>query len=436
MAMELVDGIDLHRVLRERGALPPREAFDILIQVTKGLAAIHGAGVIHRDLKTPNIMLDSRGDVRLLDFGIAKLRNPTDTSAITSVQKVVGTPEYMSPEQIRGDDLDERSDIYGLGIVIYELFTGTVPFRGKSPLDTLVKQMNTPPPLYGEAVRHLPPSLVPLLRRCLAKSVEERYSSARELLEALRVARNSEFPDSAVTLDGMSALDPETAPPPPPPPPLPRAAERPHTPPTGPPRNPIAGPPPLPPTPPVRPLAAEASPPSAPPGQGRNLAHLGTGLAFLGLLVTAGAWLWQRPRSEALPPPDPGHDTSSGARADGLEGPHPAGRRPFRCGPPRNGIARRAPYPQPRHPRGACRGGRPPLADDGRRTRGDGESRTGSTPTAILSHAHPLPGPHPGGHHGRPRPRRAAARLRRDRRRSSRCSRPCGASSWPPAPTS
>ncbi|HEX9710478.1 MAG TPA: protein kinase, partial [Candidatus Thermoplasmatota archaeon] len=207
VAMELVDGVDLHRILRERGPLPPQDAFDVAIQVSKGLSAIHEAGVIHRDLKTPNIMRDSHGDVRLLDFGIAKLLTPTGTLAVTAVQKVVGTPEYMSPEQIRGDELDERSDLYGLGVVIYELFTGVVPFQGKSPLDTLVKHMNTPPPLYGDAAARLPPGLVAVLRRCLAKRPDERYSTARDLLDALRVARNATFPERAVTPAGMTPLE-------------------------------------------------------------------------------------------------------------------------------------------------------------------------------------------------------------------------------------
>ena len=199
VAMELVEGIDLHRVLREQGPLPPREAFDVCIQVTRGLVAIHEAGIIHRDLKTPNIMRDRQGGVRLLDFGIAKLIAPSSGPAVTAIHKVVGTPEYMSPEQIRGDDLDERADVYGLGVVIYELFTGAVPFQGKTPVDTLVKQVTSPPPLYGDAATRLVPSLVPVLSRCLAKSPSERYGSARELLEALRVARHAAFPEGPVT---------------------------------------------------------------------------------------------------------------------------------------------------------------------------------------------------------------------------------------------
>ncbi|HEY7515424.1 MAG TPA: protein kinase, partial [Vicinamibacteria bacterium] len=199
VAMELVDGVDLHLVIRERGALPPRDAFEVSIQVTKGLSAIHEAGVLHRDLKTPNIMQDSRGIVRLLDFGIAKLLSPTGTHSVTAVHRVVGTPEYMSPEQIRGDDLDERSDIYALGVVIFEIFTGVVPFQGRSPLDTLLRQVNDPPPLYGEAAARLPASLVPVLARAMAKDARDRPASARELLDALRESRRLAFPEASHT---------------------------------------------------------------------------------------------------------------------------------------------------------------------------------------------------------------------------------------------
>ena len=108
VAMELVEGADLQRLLREKGPLPPAEIYEVALQVARGLGAIHDAGVIHRDLKTSNIVRDQTGAVRLLDFGIAKRRTPTGTLALTNVERVVGTPEYMSPEQIRGDDLDPR----------------------------------------------------------------------------------------------------------------------------------------------------------------------------------------------------------------------------------------------------------------------------------------------------------------------------------------
>jgi serine/threonine-protein kinase len=194
VAMELVDGVDLHRVIRDQGPLPTPEAFEVAIQVTKGLNAIHDAGVLHRDLKTPNIMRDRRGVVRLLDFGIARLLAEPGTGSVTAVHRVVGTPEYMSPEQIRGDDLDERSDIYAFGVVVFEIFTGVVPFQGKSPLDTLLRQVNDPPPLYGEAASRIPASLVPLLRRALAKDPRDRPGSARELTDALRESRRDALP--------------------------------------------------------------------------------------------------------------------------------------------------------------------------------------------------------------------------------------------------
>ncbi len=157
VAMELVDGADLQRALREKGPLPPAEIFEVGLQVVRGLAAIHDAGVIHRDLKTSNIVRDRGGAVRLLDFGIAKRRTPTGTLALTGVERVVGTPEYMSPEQIRGDDLDPRSDIYSFGVVLFELSTGTLPFEGKTPLDTMLRQVNEPPPLYGDRAARVPP---------------------------------------------------------------------------------------------------------------------------------------------------------------------------------------------------------------------------------------------------------------------------------------
>ena len=212
VSMELVDGVDLHREIREKGPLPPREAFDVAIQVAKGLEAIHAADVLHRDLKTSNIMRDARGYVRLLDFGIAKRATPSGTLALTGVEKVVGTPEYMSPEQIRGEDLDARSDLYSLGIVIFELFTAGVPFRGRTPLDTMLRHVNEPPPLYGERAARLSPSLVPILVRLLAKDRRERPSSAREVVEELRLARATAFPEAAATPPELPALRPKAPP--------------------------------------------------------------------------------------------------------------------------------------------------------------------------------------------------------------------------------
>jgi eukaryotic-like serine/threonine-protein kinase len=240
VAMELVDGADLQRVLRERGPLPPAEVLEVALQVVRGLAAIHDAGVIHRDLKTSNIVRDRSGAVRLLDFGIAKRRTPTGTLALTNVERVVGTPEYMSPEQIRGDELDPRSDIYSFGVVLFELSTGTLPFEGKTPLDTMLRQVNEPPPLYGDRAARIPPALVPLLRRVLSKDPAGRPASARELEAELLFAA---VPDASA--EPAAATDAPPEPPSPTPPPLP-------TPPLTP---PAPVPPPL--VPPPLPAAAE-----------------------------------------------------------------------------------------------------------------------------------------------------------------------------------
>jgi serine/threonine-protein kinase len=185
ISMELVEGTDLKRILRERGALPPAEAYAIALQVAEGLQAVHDAGIIHRDLKTPNIMVDAKGFARLMDFGIAKRQG--GGGAATATGHVLGTPEYMSPEQAQGKRVDARADIYALGILIFELFTGHVPFRGDTPISTILKHINDAPPLD---VARLPGELRPVLAKCLAKQPESRYPSARAVGEALAEARD------------------------------------------------------------------------------------------------------------------------------------------------------------------------------------------------------------------------------------------------------
>lgn len=189
IAMELIDGVDLKVALRQRKALPPEEAFSVAIQLAEGLEAIHEVGIVHRDLKTSNVMLDSKGCVRLMDFGIAKRVESEGTSGATAAGHIVGTPEYMSPEQARGDKIDQRSDVYALGVVVFELFTGSVPFRGDSPIATIMKQIEAPPPLEGPEAASLPQAVVPILRKALAKTPAERYGSALEMADALRDAR-------------------------------------------------------------------------------------------------------------------------------------------------------------------------------------------------------------------------------------------------------
>jgi len=191
ISMEFLEGIDLKQVLRQQGGFTADEAFDICLEVAEGLQAIHDVGIIHRDLKTPNIMRDAKGVVRLMDFGIAKGAEETGTGGLTVTGSVMGTPEYMSPEQCRGEKIDFRSDIYSMGVVSYELFLGQVPFRGDTPVATIFKHIQDPVPLEGELARKLPPAIIPVLRKLLAKDRSQRYATAAEVAAALRQAREA-----------------------------------------------------------------------------------------------------------------------------------------------------------------------------------------------------------------------------------------------------
>ena len=192
ISMEYVEGTDIKQVLRD-GALALDEAFEICIQIADGLQAIHDVGIIHRDLKTPNIMLmrdaQRRPVIRLMDFGIAKVEGSSTASGLTTTGQIMGTPEYMSPEQCQGEPIDHRSDIYAAGVVVYEIFTGQVPYKGDSAVATLFKHIQDPVPFEGPVAGRIPHSAVPVLRKALAKNRADRYESAAEMAEALRKAQ-------------------------------------------------------------------------------------------------------------------------------------------------------------------------------------------------------------------------------------------------------
>jgi predicted Ser/Thr protein kinase len=193
ISMEYVEGTDIKQLAREKGGyLEHEEAFDVAIQTAEGLQAIHDVGIIHRDLKTSNIMRDHTGRVRLMDFGIAKTSGSDRSSSgggLTSTGQIMGTPEYMSPEQCLGDKIDHRSDVYALGIAVYEIFSGTVPFRGDTPVATLFKHIQDPVPFEGPMAARIPYSAVPVLRKALAKNKDDRFGSASEMAESLRRAQ-------------------------------------------------------------------------------------------------------------------------------------------------------------------------------------------------------------------------------------------------------
>ena len=199
ISMELIRGATLKERLRS-GPLAPEQAFDVAAQIAEGLAAIHKVGIIHRDLKSPNVMIDDEGTAKVMDFGIAKPASAGTDGASTGY--VLGSPEYMSPEQARGRRADFRSDLYSLGIVVFEAFTARVPFRGATPVETLMMHVEAPPPIDDPALA-LPPALLPVLRSALAKDPRGRFPDAAAMAAALRAARGgavagADSPDTEV----------------------------------------------------------------------------------------------------------------------------------------------------------------------------------------------------------------------------------------------
>ena len=189
LCMELVDGVNLKEVLRARRLATDR-AYEIALAAAEGLEAVHAQGVIHRDFKTANIMVDGRGQVKVMDFGIAK-EVGSDTTGVSLAGHVLGTPEYMSPEHAQGGPVDFRSDLYALGCVIFEVFAGRALFRGTSPIDTLRRHLHQPVDFRSARGLLVPEALVPVLTRALAKKPEDRYASVTALAEELRSARSA-----------------------------------------------------------------------------------------------------------------------------------------------------------------------------------------------------------------------------------------------------
>jgi serine/threonine-protein kinase len=221
LVMELCPGRDLRETLKVTGRLPALRAVRILRAVADALAVAHQLGVIHRDLKPENVMVQPDPQtgldwVKVLDFGIAKLvspmpklrNNPTDSDpapAITQFGVVVGTPQYMSPEQVRGHNLDGRSDLYTCGVLLYQLVSGVLPFDGESPLEVAGRHAFEVPRSPRSLVAELDPSLDALIMRLLAKMPEERPQSAAELSELLTVWERNAVGGSGQQPVGLTA---------------------------------------------------------------------------------------------------------------------------------------------------------------------------------------------------------------------------------------
>ena len=191
IAMEYLDGCKLSDVIRRDGPLGIRRAAQLGLQIAEGLDAAHRAGVIHRDIKPDNIMVageESAETIKLMDFGIARLRDVGATSRLTRADVIMGTPAYMAPEQAEGAEVSEQTDIYGLGIVLYEMLSGTVPFKASTPSTVLLKQIREAPLPLRKLRREIPASFERVVMQALEKKPQKRHRDMREVVQGLQRA--------------------------------------------------------------------------------------------------------------------------------------------------------------------------------------------------------------------------------------------------------
>ena len=236
LVMEFLDGKTLKEVIREEGPMPLARVVDIMRQVGDALKAAHEQGVVHRDLKSDNIMLIKAGvgdHPKVLDFGIAKINESEGqlNSELTAPNLVIGTPQYMSPEQCsQSSEIDSRSDIYSFGVILYEMLVGHVPFSGASPTIVMMKHMQDPVPSVLDERSDIPPSIGKIISRAMAKVPDNRYQNISDLLEDLTIAAGVPLRTPSGThepsptpriveddLDEVTVVRPREVPPPAPP---------------------------------------------------------------------------------------------------------------------------------------------------------------------------------------------------------------------------
>lgn len=194
MVMEYLEGVSLRKIIEKEKTLSAHKCSMVMEQICAGVAAAHSKKIIHRDLKPDNIVVVNSPDtltVKVCDFSIAKQDSDT-AGKLTHEGMVVGTPRYMSPEQVEGKVLDARSDIYSLGIILYEMLTGQVPFFGTTPAVIFLKHLHNPPRSLREIIPDIPPAVEQVTFKALAKRPDERQQSALELAMQLQEAVRSE----------------------------------------------------------------------------------------------------------------------------------------------------------------------------------------------------------------------------------------------------
>lgn len=195
-SMEFVEGESLRSVLSRFGGLPVRKGVDLALQICSGLKEAHAQGIVHRDLKPENVMIDAQGNVKIMDFGIA--RSMEGGTRLTGA--MIGTPAYMAPEQVSGKPVDYRTDIYALGLVLYEMFTGSEAFRADTPVAVALKQMQEAPTPPHAIDPSIPVYVERAILKCLEKDPAKRFQSIAELENALRSTRSTGAAAAAVPL--------------------------------------------------------------------------------------------------------------------------------------------------------------------------------------------------------------------------------------------
>jgi len=197
IAMEFLQGRELRDIMNESGLLPVDQVLDIIAQVALGLAYAHEHGIVHRDVKPSNIMVIRDGHAKITDFGIARM---TSSAVRTQTGMVLGSPKYMSPEQVMGKAIDQRSDVFSLGVMLYEMLTGQTPFKGENVNAIMYQTLNAIPAAPNTLNPAVPEMINFIVAKALAKGVDDRYQNAKDLAIDLRACRDT-LPRSSQPMD-------------------------------------------------------------------------------------------------------------------------------------------------------------------------------------------------------------------------------------------